>query len=151
MSLIPLSDLSIFSFITAWSLLPSVLLKLELGEGEALCTTSPSSKWIIWGLEWRGSSLFCVSICPGWTAYLKLSACFPLRALLSCFSVGLYPVSGFLKTSVLSAWTAIFFCCSPSPLFWRCPQGKVARSGSPVSFNISTIAVHFCSLNHSPL
>lgn len=36
MSLIPLSDLSIFSFITAWSLLPSLLLKLELGGEEAL-------------------------------------------------------------------------------------------------------------------
>lgn len=36
MILIPLSDLSIFSFITAWSLLPSVLRKLELGEGK-LC------------------------------------------------------------------------------------------------------------------
>lgn len=151
MSLVPLSDLSFFSFITAWSLLLSVLLKLELVGGEALCTTSPSSKWIIRRLDWRGSSLSCVSICPGWTAYLKLSACFSLLALPSCFSLGLHPVSCFPKTSVLAAWTAIFLCCSLSHLFWRCPQGKVARSGSPVSFNINTIAVHFCSLNHNPL
>lgn len=148
MSLIPLSDLSIFSFITTWSLLPSVLLKLELGEGEALCTTSPSSKWVIWRLDGRGDSLFCVSICP---AYLKLSACFSLLALPNCFSLGIYPISCFLKASVLTTLTAIFLCCSLSPLFWRRPQGKVARNGSPVSFNINTIAVHFCSLNHNPL
>lgn len=50
---------------------------------------------------WLEGQLFCVSICPGWTVYLKLSACFSLLTLPSCISLGLYPVSCFLKTRLL--------------------------------------------------
>lgn len=137
MSLIPLSDLSIFSFITAWSLLLSVLLKLELGGGETVhdFTFLKMNNLDIW-LEGR---LFCVSICPGWTAYLKLSAGFSLLALPSCFSLGLSPVSSFLKTVYLlleqqSSSAAHFLL-----YFEGIPKEKWQEM--EVSFNFSTIAV----------